>query len=112
MHEVHLQSLKGRNYVFVDVETTGANARYGQIIEIAILRVEDGKIVQTFETLLQPDGVIPRFISDITGIRDSDAANKPKFAEVALEIQEILSDAYFVAHNARFDYGFIKNEFK
>ena len=106
-----LQSLKGASYAFVDVETTGANSRYGQIIEIGIIRVDDGEIVETFETLIQPDRILPSFITDITGIKDSDLAGKPRFDEVALHIQELLAGAVFVAHNVRFDYGFIKNEF-
>ncbi|MBY0310359.1 3'-5' exoribonuclease [Patescibacteria group bacterium] len=104
--------LKDRNYVFVDVETTGASAINGQIIEIGIIRVENGSIVETFQTLIQPDRPISNLITQITGITIDDLAGKPTFDEVALHIQELLSDAIFVAHNARFDYGFVKNEFK
>lgn len=107
-----IECLKKGAYAFVDVETTGANARYGQIIEIGIIRVENGEIVETFQTLVQPDRILPAFITDITGIRDSDLINKPRFEDIALKVQELLGDAVFVAHNARFDYGFIKNEFR
>ena len=107
-----MECLKGRNFVFVDVETTGASAVSGQIIEIGIIRVEDGNIVRHFETLLRPARSISNLITQITGITNDDLVGKPTFDEVALEVQELLSDAIFVAHNARFDHGFLKNEFK
>ncbi len=111
MH-IEASCLLGKNYVFVDVETTGASAINGQIIEIGIIRVEDGCVVDTFQTLIQPHRSISSLITQITGITNEDLEGKPRFEEVALQIQELLSDAIFVAHNARFDYGFIKNEFK
>lgn len=107
-----LTSLEGNNYVFVDVETTGASAVNGQIIEIGIIRVENGIIVDTFTSLIQPTRSISSLITQITGITNDDLVGKPTFEEIAIEIKNLLSDAIFVAHNARFDYGFIKNEFK
>ncbi|MES2749006.1 MAG: exonuclease domain-containing protein [Patescibacteria group bacterium] len=107
-----VESLTGDTYVFVDVETTGSHARYGQIIEIGIIRVEDGVITDRYETLINPGVSISPFITTITGISNSDVHDKPTFDEVALEIKQLLEGAIFVAHNARFDYGFIKTEFK
>ena len=107
-----MKCLTGRNFVFVDVETTGASAVSGQVIEIGIIRVEDGKVVRSFETLLRPSRSISNLITQITGITNADLVGKPTFDEVAIEVQELMSDAIFVAHNARFDHGFLKNEFK
>ena len=112
MPVLSLQSLKGNTYAFVDVETSGSHARYGQIIEIGIIRVEDGVITDTYETLINPGVSISPFITTITGISNSDVHNKPTFDEVALDVKRLLEGAIFVAHNARFDYGFVKTEFK
>ncbi len=110
--QIEASCLLGKSYVFVDVETTGASAINGQIIEIGIIRIENGCIVDTFQTLIQPHRPISSLITNITGITNKDLEGKPTFEEVALGIEELLTDAIFVAHNARFDYGFIKNEFK
>ena len=111
MKVLALESLKGNSYAFVDVETTGSHARYGQIIEIGIIRVDDGIITETFETLINPGISISPFITTITGITNSDVYDKPTYDEVALDIKRLLDGAIFVAHNARFDYGFVKTEF-
>lgn len=107
-----IESLRGGTYAFVDVETTGANATYGQVIEIAVIRVEDGTIVDSYQTLLRPDRGLSPFITDITGIRDEDLRDAPSFPDVAPRIKELLAGAVFVAHNVRFDYAFVKNEFR
>ncbi len=107
-----IESLKGNTYAFVDVETNGTSSTFGRIIEIAVIRVEDGEITDTFQTLVRPERGIPSFITDITGITNEELEHAPAFDEVALQIQELLSGAIFVAHNARFDYAFVKNEFK
>ncbi len=112
MSALSLQCLKGATYAFVDVETTGSHARYGQIIEIGIIRVEDGVITDTYETLINPGISISPFITTITGITNADVYDKPSFDDVALDIKRLLEGAIFVAHNARFDYGFVKTEFK
>ncbi|MEK9138826.1 MAG: exonuclease domain-containing protein [Bacteroidota bacterium] len=96
----------------VDVETTGASAIYGRIIEIAVIRVEDGKIKRQFQSLVNPQRLIPLSIERLTGITNDDVVNAPLFEEIAREIYRLLDGAVFVAHNARFDYGFVKNEFR
>ncbi len=99
------------NFAIVDTETTGTSSRYGRIIEIGILRVEQGKVTRTYQTLINPERRIPEVITAITGIDNDALENAPTFAEVADEISELLGEAIFVAHNARFDYGFLKEEF-
>jgi DNA polymerase III subunit epsilon len=96
--------------VFVDIETTGGSYRSSRILEFAAIRVEDGEIVDEFKTLINPGVSIPNFITNITGISDSDIANAPYFEDIAEDITRILQDAVFVAHNVRFDYSFVKNQ--
>lgn len=101
-----------QTYTIVDVETTGASAKFGRIIEIGILRVERGELVRTYKSLINPGQSIPEFISGMTGIREIDVLTAPTFAEVADEVLELFEGATFVAHNAAFDYGFLREEFK
>ena len=110
--ESPIDCLTGGSYAVVDVETTGTSATHGQIIEIGIIRIEDGNIVDTYKTLIRPSGTLPDIITSITGITDADLVDAPSFETVSGRIEELLTDAVFVAHNARFDYSFVKNEFK
>lgn len=106
-----IEALAGATYTFVDVETTGTSARYGQVIEIGMLRVEDGVVVDTFSTLIRPARPLPPIITSITGITDRDLEDAPQFEAVSGRIEALLADAIFVAHNAPFDYSFLKTEF-
>lgn len=101
-----------RPLVFVDVETNGLSHTRGKIIEVAALRVENGEITATLNQLVDPETDIPPFISQLTGITAQDLLSAPVFSEIADELYEILDGAIFVAHNVRFDYAFIKQEFK
>lgn len=96
---------------FVDLETTGTSANHDRIIEVGVVRVEDGIITKTFSSLVNPQSHIPKQITSITGIKTEDVENAPSFRELADEITDLLTDTIFVAHNVRFDYGFLKYEF-
>lgn len=96
--------------VFVDIETTGGSYRTSQIIEFAAFRVEEDQIVDEFHSLINPGTNIPRFITNITGIRDVDVANQPYFTDIAGNMQAILKGAVFAAHNVRFDLSFVKRQ--
>jgi DNA polymerase III subunit epsilon len=98
-------------FVLLDLETTGANPVSDRITEIAAIRVERGEIVERWETLVNPGRPIPAFIQQIIGITDDMVRDAPAFAELAPRVRALLDGAVFVAHNARFDYGFIHNEF-
>ncbi|HSX34118.1 MAG TPA: exonuclease domain-containing protein [Candidatus Saccharimonadales bacterium] len=98
--------------VFVDIETNGLNHIRGRVVEVAAIRVEQGEIVREFRSLIDPVASLPRFITNLTGIRQEDVAGQPLFAAVADELHDILDGAVFVAHNVRFDYSFLKQEFK
>lgn len=94
----------------VDVETTGTSPAYHRIIEIAVIRIENGNVVRTFESLVNPRRFVHPSITAITGIESADLISAPAFEEIADCLHDILDDCVFVAHNARFDYQFIKME--
>ncbi|MDR0576005.1 MAG: ethanolamine utilization protein [Candidatus Accumulibacter sp.] len=96
--------------VFVDLETTGANFVNDRIIEIGLVEV-DGDDVREWSRLVDPEGPISPFIARLTGIDAAMLESAPTFAQLAPEILEKLRGRLFVAHNARFDYGFLKHEF-
>jgi DNA polymerase III subunit epsilon len=95
----------------VDLETTGMSALYSRVIEIGILRIEGGGIRKTFSSLVNPDCYIHPMIEQLTGISNLDVERAPSFSSIAGEVAKLLSGAVFVAHNARFDFGFLKAEF-
>ncbi|MBK7232760.1 MAG: GIY-YIG nuclease family protein [Saprospiraceae bacterium] len=99
-------------FAIVDIETTGGHYRYSKITEIAIIVIENGKEIKKFESLINPECIVPTEITRITGINNQMLENAPKFYEIAKDILEITQDCIFVAHNVSFDYGFIKEEFK
>jgi DNA polymerase III subunit epsilon len=104
--------LNDLDLAIVDVETTGAASHYNRIIEIAVLRIHQGQLVEKFSTLLDPERNISPFIENLTGIRNKDLEGAPTFHKVKGRIYDLLNGAIFVAHNARFDYSFLREEFE
>jgi DNA polymerase-3 subunit epsilon len=98
--------------VFLDLETTGASADRDRITEIGLLEVVDGTLVGEWSTLVDPGCAIPPIITSLTGITDQMVADAPTFAEIAPRLLERLEGRLLVAHNARFDYGFLRAEFR
>lgn len=98
--------------VFVDLETTGANPAHDRVIEIGIVKVTGGRLDFEWSSLVNPGGSIPPMIQGFTGITNAMVRDAPGFAEIAEEVGGLLEGSLFVAHNARFDYGFLKNEFR
>lgn len=96
---------------FVDIETTGGNSERDRITEIGIMTLSNGQ-ESAWECLLDPQTYIPKNIQRLTGITPCMVAGQPPFEELALQIKRELEGKIFVAHNARFDYGFIKASFK
>ncbi len=96
----------------MDIETTGAHVTRDRVIEIGIVRVEDGQITKTYESLINPYSYLSPYITQMTGIRPDELENAPGFREVADQILEMIDGCVFVAHNVRFDYGFLRNEFR
>ena len=97
---------------FVDIETTGLGVTRDRIIEIGILRVENGVLVKQFQSLINPEGFVSPFSLQLTGISPEEIESAPTFYGIREKILEMLEDCIFVAHNVRFDYGFLRNEFK
>lgn len=97
---------------FVDIETTGARPMYDKVLEIGILRIENNKLVKTYQSLFNPNSYISPFIENLTGISQRDVENAPTFYDEMENILEILDGCVFAAHNVRFDYGFLRNEIK
>lgn len=96
---------------FVDLETTGASATQDRITEIGIVLVDDDGI-REWSQLVHPQMRIPLFIEQMTGISNEMVERAPRFEEVASTVDVLLQGRIFIAHNARFDYSFLKNEFK
>lgn len=96
--------------VFIDLETTGANFARDRILEIGLVEVDrDG--VREWDALVNPGVSVTPFIQNLTGIDDVMVADAPRFEDLALALHERLRERVFIAHNARFDYGFLKAEF-
>ena len=98
--------------VFLDLETTGASADRDRITEVGLLEVVDGELVHEWSTLVDPGCAIPPIIASLTGITDEMVAGAPSFAEISAGLLERLEGRLLVAHNARFDYGFLRAEFR
>lgn len=98
-------------YVVVDIETTGGNNSYHRITEIGMVKLQRGEIIDSYQTLINPQRRIPHAITRLTGISDEMVTDAPLFAEVADIIDTFTQDCVFVAHNVNFDFGFIKQEF-
>jgi DNA polymerase III subunit epsilon len=95
-------------YAIVDIETTGTYAAANSITEISIQVFDGNRVVEKFETLVNPKQPIPRYIQAFTGITNEMVQSAPPFAEVAETVYTILHNKIFVAHNVNFDYSFIK----
>ncbi|HAN56296.1 MAG TPA: DNA polymerase III subunit epsilon, partial [Betaproteobacteria bacterium] len=99
-------------YVLLDLETTGATPARDRITEIALIRYENGEEVARWQTLVNPRMPIPPFIQTLTGISDDMVQTAPDFESVAPRLYQYLDGAVLVAHNVRFDHGFLKHEFQ
>ncbi|HZV61412.1 MAG TPA: exonuclease domain-containing protein [Methylophilaceae bacterium] len=97
--------------VFLDLETTGATPLADRIIEIGLIKIERGEATE-WKTFVNPGVPIPPFITQLTGITNTDVENAPSFEEVAPTLYGYLEGHVMAAHNARFDYGFLKAEYK
>lgn len=103
--------LRDERWVVVDVETTGgAPSRGHRVTEVAAVRVEGGRIADTYCTLVNPERPIPGMITSLTGISNAMVMEQPRFAEVARQVSGALEGCVFVAHNAAFDWRFVSHE--
>jgi DNA polymerase III subunit epsilon len=95
----------------VDVETTGSDPATDRITEIAVLQADGAALTAQWSTLVNPGTSIPGSIQALTGITQDMVDAAPRFAQIAHELYARLAGRVFVAHNARFDYGFLRREF-
>ena len=97
--------------VLLDCETTGGKATFHRIIEIGLIVVESGQLTEKWQTFINPKAALPPFIQRLTGIDPGTLDDAPLFSEIAEELLDKLMGRTLVAHNARFDYSFLRNEF-
>ena len=100
-------------FAVVDVETTGTKAPPaggGRILEVAVAILEGGTVHLAFHALLDPGISITPWVTRLTGITDALVAGRQRFADVVFDLGRTLEGAVFVAHNARFDWGFLAAE--
>ena len=105
-----LLELERTTYVVVDVETTGFSPPADRVIEIGMVRVAECRIVDSYETLINPRRPISGRITSLTGISCDMLAGRPTFGQVCDEVVRFLGDAVFVAHNVSFDWRFVQSE--
>jgi len=99
-------------YVVVDVETTGGRAGLHRLTEIGAVKIQNGKVIDEWQSLLNPERSIPANITRLTGITQEMVRTAPLFQEIADEFRAFMGDAIFAAHNVNFDYGFISSEYR
>jgi DNA polymerase III subunit epsilon len=104
--------MKDKLYAIIDIETTGGSPTRDRITEIAIVLHDGRLVVDKYQTLVNPECYIPYGITQLTGITQEMVQDAPRFFEVAREVVKMTEGAVFVAHNVRFDYGFIREEFR
>jgi DNA polymerase III epsilon subunit family exonuclease len=108
--ELESRNLQELDFVVVDVEATGAKMPPNRIIELGAYRIRQGKIVDSFLTLVNPEIPIPRFVMALTRISNEMVKDSPLFSEVAPRWLDFVCDAVLVAHNAPFDTSFLNHE--
>ncbi len=107
--EANATPLTEARFTVVDIEATGSNPDHDQIIEIAVVVIERGVIVEQMSTLVNPERRIPPWIRRLTGIDAAHVHDAPRFHQIAPSILRKLEGSVFVAHNIHFDYVFLRH---
>ncbi|MBR6737133.1 MAG: 3'-5' exoribonuclease [Clostridia bacterium] len=102
------EKVKNTEYVVVDIETTGTDITSDKITEIGAVRIKNGVICESFQTLIDPEVPLSKRIVELTGITDEMLEGKPKIHEVYPDFVKFLGTSVFIAHYADFDYRFLK----
>lgn len=110
-------AIENTTFVVCDVETTGMSSRYNRITEIALIKIRNDEILDTYTTLVNPGQHIPYGITQLTGISNEDVFDKPAFKEIAPKVEDFIknnngSEVVFTGHNVNFDYSFVSESFK
>jgi DNA polymerase III epsilon subunit len=99
-------------FAFLDVETTGLDPSQGdRVCEIAVIKTVNGNVVGEFSTLVNPGRSIPQSAVSVHGITDTMVRRSPFFRDIARDILAVINGSVIVAHNAKFDLGFLSMEF-
>ncbi|MBK7103897.1 MAG: GIY-YIG nuclease family protein [Ignavibacteriae bacterium] len=96
----------------LDFETTGTSPPRSRAIEIGIVKIENGKIKDSFHSLINPGQIIPPFISSLTGITNEDLFDAPAFETISQNVKDFIDGTILVGHNLPFDFAFLKSEFE
>lgn len=100
-----------QTYVALDLETTGLSAKKDRIIEIGAVLVEEGEIIDTFSTFVNPRMELPERIVEITGITQKDVDKAPEISEILTDLSDFIGDRVLLGHRILFDYSFLKRAF-
>ena len=100
------------HYIVLDLETTGLNFNSDRITQIAMLEVKEHQIINKFNTLINPEKEIPQNVQELTGIKNEDLKNKPKFEDIVNKFEDFIQDLQIVGHNIEnFDLKMISSEY-
>jgi len=106
-----MSQLASHTFAYLDVETTGLSPWFGdRICEIAVVRCEGDQVIDSFDSLLNPERPISPGAARVNGLKDSDLENCPRFVDVAEQAMTLVKDAVIVCHNVPFDLGFLSSE--
>lgn len=104
------QALSDQVFAVVDLETTGTRRGQDRIIQFGCAIIKNRQIIKTYSFLINPEADIPQAVQNLTGIKPTDVINQPVFKKYAAQIEDILQDTVFVAHNINFDLPFLNAE--
>ncbi len=102
---------KFKNIVFVDTETTGLDPMKDRVIEIGIVKIDKDNNITKYSKLINPGFKISKEIRMITGIKIKELNTAPYFEEIVKELRDLFKADLFIAHNSKFDYDFLSEEF-
>ena len=106
-----MSRLNAHTFAFLDVETTGLSPWFGdRVCEVAIIRCEEDKVIDSFDSLLNPERPLSPGAARVNGLKDSELKKAPKFNKVAEKVLTLARDAVIVCHNVPFDMGFLSAE--
>ncbi len=96
------------SYIALDLETTGLNPSYDRIIEVGMARIEQGKVADTYSTLINPGIQVSDRVVELTGIHNEELAGMPRIEDEIDKILDYIGDYPILGHNVIFDYSFLK----
>ncbi len=110
IHPLRLEFPVTRIYVALDIETTGLDTEKDRITEIGAVRFRGDRVLDEFQTLVNPNQPIPYQIQELTGITNEAVANAPQFREIRGALQRFVGDSPIVGHNIQFDLSFLRKQ--